>query len=311
MTTSINTNKVELFFAGTHHALAQMFFECTGRKINVLLSFFNYWQNPSQLIDDVKSFKTVCGEVILDSGGFSTMQKGLTFGAKVAGAHYQFLKNLKEKDLELFFRIMAFDISAKPESFKLNYGLFVDELKVCPRVVPVIHDIKSHTELDAYMALHPEALAIGKCQWKRKQEKIKPFAEKIHESGFNWHYLGVTEKKLLQNAYPETCDSSSAIARATRGMVVYYPPNSTKWDVLYFPEKDESPAKAGRIPIEQYAHQDTFFEEMTKTFHCEVEDFFNSQRETFRTMANIYTLLRMADMVNASRKGTEGGNNAE
>ena len=290
---------MEIYFSGIGPDIACEYFERTGVKINVLLSFADV---KGSALEEAQRYKPYVENLMLDSGAFTSFGLG-EYEAETMNRNFEAFLKISDKNIleNTFSQIFSFDPIPDAIGFERNRLRYLELRKIYPKLTAVVHNIqKDSEEIDWYLSQKPYAIAIGKCEDKANIKKVKPWADKINAtSDVIFHYLGVFRQDVLEACYPDTCDATSALAYALNGVTIYYPPNSNeKYDNLYFSNR-MGKVKPGHHSISTYQYADAFFQEMEANLKIKFADFHKASTETQSlALVNIYTFLKMVDFIN-------------
>ena len=195
--------------------IVPMFFEKTGIKPNVMISYAYQEGNMSQL---TKTYRDMIGSLVLDSGAFSV------FTGK---------KNIRLSEYTLFLRKYGnlfnhvFSLDDKFDDAEHNYEnqiILENALEdVGIRPIPVVHDFEDpYKEFEMYVQQGHDYIALGSMG---SREKISD--EILGKIRTNYpeimvHMFGTLKLSMLYKYRPESADSSGWAQQAGKGGSVYY-----------------------------------------------------------------------------------------
>ena len=286
------SKNVDLFFD-------QEYFERTGERINVLLS---YYYLGDDVEGEILKHKKYSNKIIIDSGAYSIFGKYNEVNDLRAKFRVT-LEYSREFLEENVFFVCSMDFREDIEGFQDNYNEYMDLKDVYPNIVPVIHNIYSepNDEISAYSYFNPPVISIGKINRKKSmynRDALINSINKIKQTS-NCHLLAITDYNTIKSL-PEfdSYDSRSWLQYSYYGYIfINYVDDSNKYieRLLYFNEKFSNidfDKNVKEIPFS------VFLAEIKDKLMISRDNLFSAEREYYRKICNIYYFIKMEKYIN-------------
>jgi len=277
----------KIISAITHADLIPLYYNITGKKIPVLIS---YYYAPGQLYKIIFEHKQeMIKELYLDCGGYSARNKNILITLSeykkffhMFGHHFDFCFNLDD------------DFNNPDHNFNnqvfLENGL-PDGLK---RPIPVIHDEDDpFKEIETYVAQDYDYLAIGSNK-KLSDDTWKKIKDKFPD--LKLHMFGNLNRKMLSKYKPYSADSADYAHRAGYGYIYYYDPNDDKEYSIYLGEMEDT--KGDKIHFSNFHNKKELEGFLHDEFKFGYDDLLKSTYNKY--IVNLHYFRQLEDMVNAS-----------
>lgn len=229
--------------------------------------------------------KSICS-LILDSGAYTlnksawvkrppNILRAYANFSELASKYYDFIFNLDED-----FTLHGYDVN-------MFNQLELEESKLDP--VPVIHNL-DNDEVDRFINLGYDLIAIGQCQGGRPFGKLKRVVEKCYDKNIKVHLFGVTELEPLMKLPIWSCDSSSWAQYVKYGQIMWWNSELVDWnpiECIYFPKEqvEHDPSK-GRNYWD-YIYKDQFDQYLATNLGITYDHLIGQEKELYRSMVNI------------------------
>ena len=191
-----------------------VFFDKTGRKLNVMSSFAYRDGIFSTL---TKKYRHLINLLVLDSGAYSVFTGKTKISVKEYGL---FLKRYGDLCDHCFSLDDKFDDAA--HNFE-NQMILENVLEGKDwRPIPVVHDWDAFKEFEMYVNLRHNYIALG--SMGEKQRISLDILGKIRTEypDINVHMFGTLNFEMLRKYRPASADASTALKQAGQGGSIYY-----------------------------------------------------------------------------------------
>jgi len=206
---------MKIFHAITDAEIVPVFYDKTGIKPNILISYAYQAGNISKL---VKTYRSMIGSLYLDSGAFSVF----TGASKMDVREYAAFLNRYGDNFDACFTM---DDRFDDAEHNLNNQMFLEKELSRRRwkPIPVIHDFREPVgEFRMYVRLGHKYIALGSLGVRKKISK--QVIEEIQKEfpRVKIHMFGQLNMKLLKKYRPYSADSAGWAHQAGIGGGVYY-----------------------------------------------------------------------------------------
>jgi len=206
---------MKIFHAITDAEIVPVFYDKTGIKPNILISYAYQEGNISKL---VKTYRSMIGSLYLDSGAFSVF----TGASKVDVREYAAFLN---RYGDYFDACFTMDDRFDDAEHNLDNQLFLEQelYRKSWKPIPVIHDyLQPVAEFRTYVGLGHKYIALGSLGARKKiSRQVIEEIQKEYPT-IKIHMFGQLNMKLLKQYRPYSADSAGWAHQAGRGGTVYY-----------------------------------------------------------------------------------------
>lgn len=291
----------------------QKYFDRTGFKINVLLS---YYYLGDDIEGEILKHKQYANKIILDSGAYSLFGKYDEVNDLKAKfrATLEYSREFLEENI---FFVCSMDFREDVEGFSDNYNEYMNLREIYPNIVPVIHNIytEPNDEVAAYSFFKPPVISIGKISGKKSTQNRSALIDSINKikQNSNCHLLAITDYNTIKSL-PEfdSCDSRSWLQYSYYGNILYnFVDSSNMYNekLLYFDENYSDDItisdKVKKIPFSVFENKykvecEQFLDEIKENLNISRDNLFSPEKEYYRKLCNIYYFLKMEKYINES-----------
>ena len=289
----------------------QEYFDRTGKKINILLSY--YYLN-SDIEGEILKHKKYANNIIIDSGAFSLFGKSDEINDLTAKfrATLEYSKDFLEENV---FFVCSMDFREDVEGFTENYTEYLNLREIYPDIVPVIHSLypNPNDEIAAYSYHKPPVIGIGKIKGKRSKDNRPALINSINriKQTSMCHLLAITDFNTIKDLPKfDSCDSRSWLQDSYYGKIFFNyvdAAGSYVERLLYFDENYngdlDGETKGKEIPFSQFEKNykkecELFLSEIETNLKINRDNLFSPKKEYYRKMCNIYYYLKMEEYIN-------------
>jgi len=199
-------------------------------KPNVLLSYARVSHDFGNFIH---TYRPKLGKLMLDSGAYSEMKDTMKIDL---GSYTAFLKGAGH----LFDYTINLDV--EPENYDVRMWNLAKLRKVCPNILPVVHDPYSG-EIDQLFGDGYHYILIGSSDGRNRAQQDFIFDRYVYSNrfpGLRLHKLGTTSYNTFSEYPYYSGDSTSFVAAGGVGQVMYWNEhrepdlNGNHTDTIYF-----------------------------------------------------------------------------
>lgn len=277
---------MKIFHAISNAEIVPVFYDKTGIKPNILISYAYQEGNISKL---VKTYRSMIGSLYLDSGAFSVF----TGASKMDVREYAAFLNRYGDNFDACFTM---DDRFDDAEHNLDNQLFLEQelSRKSWKPIPVIHDyLQPVAEFRMYVGLEHKYIALGSLGARRKISR--QVIEEIQKEfpTIKIHMFGQLNMKLLKQYRPYSADSAGWAHQAGIGGTVYYwrATDNKRYSYSYGGADSNKVTHIKNSPfwgeIEDFLH---------KTFQYTYNDLHNPRP---RHILNIYATIQFEHYVNS------------
>jgi hypothetical protein len=279
---------MKIFHAITDAEIVPVFYDKTGIKPNILISYAYQEGNISKL---VKTYRSMIGSLYLDSGAFSVF----TGASKMDVREYAAFLNRYGDHFDACFTM---DDRFDDAEHNLDNQLFLEQKlsRKSWKPIPVIHDyLQPVAEFRTYVGLEHKYIALGSLGARKKisRQVLEEIQEKFPK--IKIHMFGQLNMKLLEKYRPFSADSAGWAHQAgIGGTVNYWRPADNKRYSYSYGGADSNNAK--------HIKNSPFWEEIKDFLHKTFKYTYNDLHSYLpRQILNIYATIQFEKYINSMK----------
>ena len=279
--------QMKLFMAITNWQIVPAFYNRTGRKLNIMIS---YHYLSGQAFKLAKEYRDRIDLLYLDSGAFSAS----TGRSKITvHAYLRYLKSFGH----LFDQVFNFDDEFENPDHNLeNQNILERGLAGTGiKVIPVVHDLQGPVEeFGMYAESGHDYIAIGSNRQLTDAEhnKIKKAYPKV-----KIHMFGNFRRKMLFTHKPYSADSAAYADEAGTGNILYWDPIDKKEYSIYVGGREKKGTDF--IHFKKFSHRKNLEKFLWETFKYDYQGLLNSLEAMW--IVNMYFFTKLEDVINQSK----------
>jgi len=276
---------MKILISITNADIVRKFYELTGKKCNILISYNNLKGNAYKLF---VLYRNMINLLYLDSGAWA-MNTGR---AVINVSEY---KKYIGRYGDFCDQIFSLDEDFNNPERNMNNQIFL-ETDLPPnqkRPIPVIHDEHDPLdELQSYVDMGHDYIAIGSN--RKLDDEVFEEIRKRHPD-LKLHMFGNMNRRMMLTHKPYSVDSATWAHAAAFGNILYFDPVEEKEHKIYVGEK-ERPKEKKYIFYEKFYKKDNVAEFLRETFGYTYADLLNAKEPQF--MVNMYFFTQLEDFLN-------------
>lgn len=220
--------------------IVPVFFEKTGAKPNIMISYHYLEGNASKLM---LTYRDMIGSLYIDSGAFSAHTK------KALVSIHEYRRYMKRYGhfIDVYFNLD--DRFDDPDHNLLNQLFLEEGLGDAKKPIPVIHDPEDpFRELQMYAEMGHDYIALGSMGSHKRIDPV--IMTKVNEMypELKIHLFGNLNRKILEKYKPYSADSSTWAQQGGKaGSVYYWRPSENKGYTYYVGARESSKVEAVHI----------------------------------------------------------------
>jgi len=277
---------MKIFNAIADAEILPIFFEKTGEKLNVLVSYAYLKGNGVKLTRD---YRDKIDSLYLDSGAFTAASGKVHISLS---EYRRFIRRFRDRFDEVFNLDDKFD---DPNHNKQNQIYLEEDLpEGSKRPIPVLHDkVDPLTEFKEYVDEGHDYIAIGSNLAKEVLNVIwKDF------SGIKIHMFGKLNRKLLFDYKPFSADASTWAKAVGFGKLYYWDPEDKEEYPINLGERVGS--KGNGIPFDDFHHKSQFESFLRDKFGYNRTQLMSNY--IAKQIVNLYFFKNLENIINAESK---------
>lgn len=217
---------MNIFCAITDAEMVPKFFDKTGIKLNILISY-PYLKGQSFKLSD--TYRGMINLLNLDSGAYSAFMGKSTIDVH---GYFHYLNAYGRK----YDGCFSLDDDFDDPGHNLLNQLYLEKGTVSP--IPVVHDkIEPFEELEMYVGLDHSYIAVGSSGSSSMKDLLLTEAKEKYPD-VKIHLFGDLDRKLLEKHRPFSADSAAWAHNASVGVVNYWRTSENKGYSYNTGEKD-------------------------------------------------------------------------
>ena len=276
---------MKILISITNADIVRKFYELTGKKCNILISYNNLKGNAYKLF---LLYRHMIGSLYLDSGAWA-MNTGR---AVINVSEY---KKYIGRYGDFCDQIFSLDEDFNNPERNMNNQIFL-ETDLPPnqkRPIPVIHDEHDPLdELQSYVDMGHDYIAIGSN--RKLDDEVFEEIRKRHPD-LKLHMFGNMNRRMMLKQKPYSVDSATWAHSAAFGNILYFDPEEEKEHKIYVGEK-EKPKEKKYIFYEKFDKKDDLEKFLGETFGYTYADLLNAKEPQY--MVNMYFFTQLEDFLN-------------
>jgi hypothetical protein len=280
---------MKIFHAVNDANIVPMFYDLTGRKLNILIAYNNLRGQARKL---TIKYREAINLLYLDSGAFSVYKNKEDINV------HEYLLYLQEYgDLfDAFFTLDdKFDDATHNLFQQINLETGLKGHRKLP--IPVVHDeTDPFKEFELYVEMGHNYIALGSMGEKKKIElkQIEKIMKKYPH--IKMHMFGTLNREILTKYRPYSADAASWADHAKIGCIYYWDSDEKKEYSLYMGGRERT--KEDHIHFKKFDKRDKVEDFFKKTFNYKYDDFRHSNP---RYIVNLYFFTQLEGHLNSMK----------
>jgi hypothetical protein len=279
---------MKIFHAIDNAEIVPLFFDKTGIKANIMISYYYLEGNATKL---TKTYRHMIDTLYLDSGAFSSF----TGKGKISVREYRLYLQRYGHLFDQYFNLDdAFDDVSHNQA---NQEYLEDGLKDAKPPIPVIHDASDPlAEAKFYIACGSRYIALGSMGLHKRIPPTVMEQLKEEHPEVKVHIFGSLNRKILEQYRPYSADSSAWAQQSGKaGAIYYWRVSGNKGYTYYVGGRDSKKS------TEQHLKRSPFFKEIEeflyRTFRYTYADLLKSADA--KRIVNLYFFHQYEDYLNS------------